>query len=59
METPAFSFYNVAIDSADKAIEAARKKSGVSAETLMSVVRPLSSAEIAHINLKSGEAKPA
>ena len=39
--------------------EAARKKLGASAEAALSVVRALSPAEIDHLKLKAGEAKPA
>jgi len=56
---PTFQFFNVAIVSADKAIEAARKKLGASAEAALSVVRALSPAEIDHLKLKAGEAEPA
>lgn len=56
---PTFQFFNVAISSADKAVEAARKKAGASSEAPMRVVRELSSAELASINLRVGEAKPA
>ena len=56
---PTFQFFNVAISSADKAVEAARKKAGASDDAPMRVVRELSSAEIASINLRAGEAKPA
>lgn len=56
---PTFQFYNVAIGSADKAIEAARKKAGASEEAAMSAVRALSEAEISSIKLRAGDAKPA
>jgi hypothetical protein len=56
---PTFQFFNVAIGSADKAVEAARKKAGASSDAAMRVVRELSAAEIASINLRAGEAQPA
>jgi len=56
---PTFQFFNVAIGSAEKAVEAARKKAGASNEAPIRVVRALSSSEIASINLPAGEAKPA
>jgi hypothetical protein len=56
---PTFQFFNVAISSEDKAVEAARKKAGALPEAPMRVVRALSSAEIASIDLRAGEAKPA
>jgi hypothetical protein len=56
---PSFQFFNVAISSPEKAVEAARKLAGASAEASMRVARKLSSPEIESINLRSGEAKPA
>lgn len=56
---PTFQFYNVAIGSADKAVEAARKKAGASEEAAMRVVRALSPSEVDSIKLRAGEAKPA
>jgi hypothetical protein len=56
---PTFQFFNVAIGSADKAVEAARKKAGASEEAAIRVVRPLSSSELDSIKLRAGEAKPA
>jgi hypothetical protein len=56
---PTFQFFNVAIGSADKAVEAARKKAGASEEVAIRTVRSLSSAEIAAIPLRTGETKPA
>ena len=56
---PTFQFFNVAIGSADKAVEAARKKARASDDAPMRVVRELSTAEIESINLRAGEAKPA
>jgi hypothetical protein len=56
---PTFLFFNVAIDSPEKAIEAARKKAGAAEDAAMSTVRALSAAEIESIKLRSGDAKPA
>jgi hypothetical protein len=56
---PTFQFFNVAIGTAEKAVEAARKKAGASEEAALRVVRPLSTSEIESIKLRSGEAKPA
>ena len=56
---PTFHFFNVAIGSPEKALEAARKTAGASDEAPVRVVRALSSSEIASINLPAGEAKPA
>ena len=57
--SPTFQFFNVAVGSADKAVEVVRKKAGASEETALRVVRPLSSSEIDSIKLRTGEAKPA
>jgi hypothetical protein len=56
---PTFEFFNVAIGSAEKAVEAARKKAGASEEATLRAVRSLSSTEIDSIKLRAGEAKPA
>ena len=56
---PTFQFYNVAIGSAEKAVEAARKKAGASEEAAIRTVRSLSAAEIAAIPLRAGETQPA
>ena len=56
---PTFQFFNVAIGSADKAVEAARKKAGATDEAVMGVVRQLSATEIDHIKLRSGDVQPA
>lgn len=56
---PSFQFFNVAIGSADKAVEVVRKNLGASAEAPLRVVRALSAAEISSIPLRAGEAKPA
>jgi hypothetical protein len=56
---PTFEFFNVAISSADKAVEVVRKSVGASAEAPLRVVRALSTAEINSIPLRAGEAKPA
>ncbi|HKZ95447.1 MAG TPA: hypothetical protein VJ045_00545 [Hyphomicrobiaceae bacterium] len=58
-DAPKFAFFNVAIGAADKAIEAARKRAGAADDARIAVVRQLSSAEIAAINLRTGEVKPA
>jgi hypothetical protein len=57
LTSPTFQFFNVAIGSADKAVEAARKKAGASEEATLRVVRSLSSSEIDSIKLRAGEAK--
>jgi hypothetical protein len=56
---PTFQFFNVAIGSAEKAVEAARKKAGASDDAALRVVRALSSSELDSIKLRAGEAKPA
>jgi hypothetical protein len=56
---PTFQFFNVAIGTADKAVEAARKKAGASEDVPMRTVRALSSSEIASIALRTGDVKPA
>jgi hypothetical protein len=56
---PTFKFFNVAVPSAEKAIEVARKAAGESPEAAMTAIRKLSPSEIASIELRSGEAKPA
>ena len=60
---PSFEYFNVAIASPDKAIEATTKylaKGKVDAEGVdASTVRELSSAEVAALRLKAGEVKPA
>jgi len=59
MDAATFRFFNVAIASADKAIEATRKKVGASEEALMRTVRPLSAAEISFEGMRTGDVKPA
>lgn len=59
LTAPTFQFFNVAIGSADKAVEAVRKKVGASAEAAMIVVRGLSPAEIEVLRLRPDETKPA
>ena len=54
-----FQFYNVAEPSAAKAVDAARKKAGASADTPMRVVRALSPSEISALGLRSGQVKVA
>ena len=56
---PTFRFFNVAIGSAEKAVEAARKKAGASDEVAIRTVRSLSAAEIAAIPLRTGETQAA
>jgi hypothetical protein len=56
---PTYQFFDVAIASADKAIEAARKLAGASDEAVMRVVRALSASEIDAIKLRAGDIKPA
>jgi hypothetical protein len=56
---PTFQFFNVAIASAEKAVEAVRKSVGASAEAPLRVVRALSPAEIDVLRLRVGEAVPA
>ena len=60
---PSFEYFNVAIASPDKAVEATTKylaKGKVDAEHVdASTVRELSSAEVAALRLKAGEVKPA
>jgi hypothetical protein len=54
-----FQFFNVAVGSADQAIEAARKSVGAPNDAPMRVVRALSSSEIAALKLRAGQVKPA
>ncbi len=54
-----FQFFNVAIGSAEAAIEAVRQKIGASQDTSVTVVRLLSVAELAAAGLRSGQIKPA
>jgi hypothetical protein len=58
---PSFKYFNVALASASKAIEAAAKHlSGTEdAECEMSAVRQLSLGEVAALSLAAGEVKPA
>jgi hypothetical protein len=57
---PSFEYFNVAIAAPDKAIEAASKHLAKSAKVgEMSVVRKLSTGEIAALSLKAGEVRPA
>ena len=57
--SPSYQFFNVAIGSPDKAIEAARKKAHATADAPMRVIRQLSPAEVHSIKLRAGDAKPA
>jgi hypothetical protein len=62
VSAPSFEYFNVAIASPDKAIEAAAKHLAKGAEARagkMSVVRKLSAGEIVALRLKAGEVKPA
>ena len=57
-----FEYFNVAITAPDKAIAATTKHLAEGAEAkagVMSVVRKLSSGEIAALSLRAGEVKPA
>ena len=56
---PIFQFFNVAISSPDKAIEAARKKAGAPTDAPMRIVRELSHQEIAALSLHAGHVKAA
>jgi hypothetical protein len=59
---PTFAYFNVAIAASDKAIDAATAYMAKGAEAKtgeMSVVRKLSSGEVAALGLKAGELKPA
>ena len=56
---PSFQFFNVAIGSADAAVEAVRLKVKAGADAPIRVVRSLSVAELASIGLRSGQLKPA
>lgn len=55
-DAPSLKYFNAAVAVAGKAIEAARQ---LAAEGEGSVVRALSSAEIAALGLQPGEVKPA
>ena len=62
VSAPSFEYFNVAIAAPDKAMEATTKHMAKGAEAKageMSVVRKLSSGEIAALRLKAGEVKPA
>jgi hypothetical protein len=58
---PSFQYFNVAIAASDKAMEATTKHlaKAEAADGEMSVVRGLSSGEIAALSLKAGEVRPA
>ena len=56
---PSFQFFNVAIGSADAAVEAVRLKVKAGADAPIRVVRSLSVGELAAIGLRSGQIKPA
>jgi hypothetical protein len=61
LSAPSFQYYNVAIAAANNAIEATTKHlaKAEARDGEMSVVRGLSSAEIAALKLKAGEVRPA
>jgi hypothetical protein len=62
VSAPSFEYFNVAIATPNEAMEAATKYLAKGAEARigqMSVVRKLSSGEIAALRLKAGEIKPA
>jgi hypothetical protein len=57
--SPPRQFFDVAISAAEDAVTAARKRTGASAEVPIRAVRPLSTAEVKALGLKSGQVKPA
>ncbi len=57
--TVVFQFFNVAIGSAEAAIEAVRQKVGASHDAPIRVVRSLSVVELAAAGPRSGQIKPA
>lgn len=62
VNAPSFEYFNVAIADPDKAMEATTKHLAKGAKPkagTMSVVRKLSSREIAALSLQAGEVKPA
>ena len=61
LSAPSFQYYNVAIAAPKNAIEATTKHlaKAEAKDGEMSVVRALSSAEIAALSLKAGEVRPA
>ena len=59
MGPPSFSYFNVAIAAAGKAIEATTKQLAEDGDKETGVVRPLSSEEIATLKLKAGDVAPA
>ena len=62
VSAPTFAYFNVAIAAPDKAMEATTKHLAEGAEPksgAVSVVRKLSSREIAALSLEAGEVKPA
>ena len=56
---PSFKYFNVAIAGPSKAMEATTKHAAEAKHREVSVVRALSSEEIAELRLKDGEVKPA
>jgi len=62
VSAPSFEYFNVALAAPDEAMEAATKylaKGNEAKGGEMSVVRKLSTGEIAALSLKAGEVKPA
>ena len=59
LAAPSFQYYNVAIAAPGKAVEATTKQLDKGKEGDTRAVRGLSAAEIAALNLKAGEVKPA
>jgi hypothetical protein len=57
-KSASIQFFDVAIESAEQAVEAVRKKSGAPKESPARVVRALSKAEIAAVGLRPGALKP-
>ena len=58
-KAPSFQFFNVAIGSAEEAVEMVRRKVGVPDDAPIRVVRSLSIGELAAAGLRSGQIKPA
>jgi hypothetical protein len=59
MQVSTFQFFNVAISSPDKAIDAARKKAGAPTDAPMRIVRELSHQEVTALRLHAGHVKAA
>ena len=58
-DAPTFKYFNVAIADGEKAIAATKKHLGESQDREVTVVRTLSSEEIAALHLKPGQVKQA